>query len=129
MIVLDASALVDLVTEHRNAPAVLDHLGGPLVTAGHQQAEVLSAVARLVRAGELTHHEAERALDDAAALDQDVVATTRRHLVRALGLQDRIRVVDGLYVALAEELGAPLLTTDARLVGADPPCDVVFAAA
>lgn len=127
MIVVGASALVDLVTEHRNAVAVIEHLDQPLVTAGHQSAEVLSAIARLVRAGELSPEEGRQALLDAAEVEQEVSLATVRHLHRALELQDRIRVVDGLYVALAEQLGAALLTTDARLVGADPPCDVIFA--
>jgi predicted nucleic acid-binding protein len=129
MIVLDASALVDVVTEHRNALAIIEHLDQPLVATGHQQAEVLSAVARLVRADELSAEEARQALVAASDLEQEVVVATGRHLRRALELQDRIRVLDGLYVALAEQLGAPLLTTDARLVGSDPPCDVILAVA
>jgi predicted nucleic acid-binding protein len=129
VIVVDASALVDVVTEHRNALTVVDHLDQPLVTTGHQQAEVLSAIARLVRAGDLTSAEGRQALADAAGVEQDIVAATPRHLLRALELQDRIRVLDGLYVAVAEQLGAPLLTTDARLVGSDPPCDVILAVA
>jgi predicted nucleic acid-binding protein len=129
MIVLDASALVDVVTEHRNALAVVEHLEQPLIAPGHQQAEVLSAIARLVRADELSAEEARQALITVSDLEQEVVMASGRHLQRALELQDRIRVLDGLYVALAEQLGVPLLTTDARLVGADPPCDVILATA
>jgi hypothetical protein len=44
----------------------------------------------------------------------------------ALELGDRVRVLDGLYVALAEQRDCPLLTTDARLAAADPPCEVVL---
>ncbi len=36
------------------------------------------------------------------------------------------RVLDGLYVALAEQRDCPLLTTDARLAAAVPPCEVVL---
>jgi hypothetical protein len=48
-------------------------------------------------------------------------------LERALDLQDRIRVLDGLYVALAEERERPLLTTDKRLASAGAPCEVILA--
>ncbi|MGL5864312.1 MAG: hypothetical protein ACRCYX_00365 [Dermatophilaceae bacterium] len=39
--------------------------------------------------------------------------------------RERIRVLDGLYVALTEELGCPLVTTDRRLAAAAPPCTVL----
>lgn len=55
----------------------------------------------------------------------ELVVPSAVHLKRAFDLRARIRVVDGLYVALAEERGVPLLTTDRRLVKADPPCEVL----
>lgn len=44
---------------------------------------------------------------------------------RAHDLSGRIRVLDGLYVAIAEERGVPLLTTDDRLARSGPPCEVL----
>lgn len=125
MIVLDASALVDVILDQPAKEEILAHLGQPIAAPGHQPAEVLSALARLVRAGQITSAEAGAALDDAAALDQDLVAVSAVHLRRAFALRERIRVLDGLYVALAEQLGCPLLTTDRRLANADPPCEVI----
>ncbi len=127
MIVLDASALVDVIVDQPAKESVLAHLDQPLVAPAHQMAEVLSAVARLVRAGEITADDARQALDDAYALEQDHVHPDRSQLRRALELQQRIRVLDGLYVALAEQRGHPLLTTDRRLAQADPPCTVILA--
>jgi predicted nucleic acid-binding protein len=127
VIVLDASALVDVVLDQAPKRTVAAHLAQPISAPSHQPAEVLSAVARRVRAGEASPEVAMAALQDVVALDQHLVIPTERHLRRALELQDRIRVVDGLYVALAEELGVPLVTTDARLVGSDPPCDLIYA--
>lgn len=127
MIVLDASALVEVVADQPGKAAVVAHLTGPVVAPSHQPAEALSAIARMVRAGEIHRDQASDALVDVARLDQELVTPTAQHLRRALELQERIRVLDGLYVALAEHLGAALLTTDARLVGADPPCDVILA--
>lgn len=125
MIVLDASALVDVLLDQPAGPWVLEQVSGEEVRApSHQPAEVLSALARLVRAGDLTPEAARDALDEATALPQGLMAPTAAHLRRALLLQDRIRVLDGLYVALAEELSCALVTTDRRLLGTDPPCEV-----
>ena len=126
MIVLDASALVDVVVDQPPKEGVLAHLGQPVIAPAHQMAEVLSAVGRLVRAGTVTHDVARDALDEAATLDQEHVRPDRSHLRRALALQGNIRVLDGLYVALAEERDCPLVTTDARLVRAKPPCEVIL---
>lgn len=98
---------------------------GELVAPAHQPAEVLSAIARLQRAGALTEDKARDALASAMALHQELIIPTPAHVQRAFDLRERIRVVDGLYVALAEERGVPLLTTDQRLVRADPPCEVL----
>ncbi len=126
MIVLDASALVDVVTDRPPRDAVLGHLDQRIVAPSHQPAEVLSAVARLVRAGELSLLEARQAMADVTDLRQELVAADRSLFWRALELTDRIRVLDGLYVALAEQRSCPILTTDARLARADPPCEVVL---
>ena len=126
MIVLDASALVDVVLGRPAATWVLDEMVGEDACApGHLSAEVLSALARFVRADELTVADARSALDDATALVIESVLPTAAHLRRALELGERIRVLDGLYVALAEERRCPLLTTDLRLARAELSCDVL----
>lgn len=125
MIVLDASALVDVVLDQRTAEWVLHELQGQDVHApAHQPAEVLSALARLVRNDVLDAQTARDALEEAATLPQTLMPTTREQLRRAYELRERVRVVDGLYVALAEGLGCPLVTTDRRLAGAAAPCEV-----
>jgi predicted nucleic acid-binding protein len=129
MIVLDASALVDVVTDQPTKPGVLEHLAQPLSAPGHQLAEVVSALARMARAGVLDPADAEQALLDAASLKQAHVPLDAELLGRALALDGRLRVLAALYVALAERLSCPLLTTDARLARADPPCEVVLVAA
>jgi predicted nucleic acid-binding protein len=125
VIVLDASALVDVVLDHPKAGWILDQMaGGDVRAPAHQRAETLSALARLLRASVLEPPMAREAVERALALPQRLVIPTPAHIRRAFALRDRIRVVDGLYVALADELGCPLITTDRRLAAADAPCEV-----
>lgn len=125
MIVLDASALVDVVLDQPTAGWVLNEIaGGEVCAPAHQPAEVLSALARLVRAAQVDLGSARDALDEALALPQRFVTPTANHVRRAFAWRDRIRVVNGLYVALADELDCPLVTTDHRLAAADAPCEI-----
>ncbi len=125
MIVLDASALVDYLVDRPEGGWVLDQIDEQDVrTAAHQPAEVLSALARQVRAGELDAEAARGALREAMRLPQKLVVPTDAQLRRAFELAERIRVADGLYVALAEEHAAALVTTDRRLARAEPPCEI-----
>lgn len=125
MIVLDASALVDVLADQANKEWVLEQIvGQELCAPAHQPAEVLSAVARLGRAGVLAPPAQAEAIDEAMSLEQELVLPTLAHVRRALALADRVRVLDGLYVALAEERRCTLLTTDRKLAGAGTGCDV-----
>jgi predicted nucleic acid-binding protein len=81
----------------------------------HLDAEVLSAFARLQRAGDLEATRVEAALEELAG------APIRRHPLADLlsagwGAREQFRLVDALYVELARALSSiALLTTDARL--------------
>ncbi|WP_249010820.1 type II toxin-antitoxin system VapC family toxin [Conexibacter sp. DBS9H8] len=99
---------------------MLDHLGQPLCAPVHQLAEVLSALAQLIRACELSAERGAGALAEAAALRQEIAPVDEQLLNRALALRDSVRVLDRLYVALAERQGCPLLTTDACLRRGQP---------
>lgn len=112
--VVDAAIVVDLVCGLPAADPFRHHLAeaGAIAAPAHLDAEVLSALGRLKRAGRLTH-EVERV----AALG---TFGARRWplqplLSAAWALTDRIAVRDALYVALAESLDATLITSDARL--------------
>lgn len=125
MIVLDASALVDVVAARPQRDAVLAHLRQPILAPAHQLAEVSTAVVRLLRADELTAADARQCLLDAGELTQQVSQLDDGLLQRAFELRDSIRILDGIYVALAERHRCPLVTTDARLARANPPCEVL----
>lgn len=89
--------------------------GLELHAPAHLDAEVLSAIGRLQRAGDILVSVAEALLKELAT------APIRRHplaglLSGAWAARDQFRLVDGLYVELAGSLGSiPLITTDARL--------------
>lgn len=123
MIVLDASALVDLVIGRSAASGVAAMLEREAICApAHQPAEVLSAIGRLERAGEVSTDEAGQALEELHAFRQELVVPTLSALREAFALRERIRLLDGLYVSLALQRDATLVTTDARLARANPPC-------
>jgi len=100
-LVLDASVMVTLLTR-RSAGAVIGRrLGGASVhVPAHFDAEVLSALGRLHRSGDLAASEVERGL---AALAE---APFERHalaplLASAWDRRGNVRLVDALYAALA----------------------------
>lgn len=112
--VVDAAAVVDLICELPPGLPYRGHLvtAEALATPAHLDAEVLSALRRLKRAGQLSH-EAERveALRTFGARRWPLSPL----LALAWRLTDRVAVRDALYVALAASLDATLVSTDARL--------------
>ena len=115
MLVIDASVLADallvagparerLASNNLQAPELID-------------AELLSVLRRLVLADKLPEGHALQALATAERLG------LRRHPSRCLRpraweLRTNLSAYDALYVALAEQLNATLLTADARLARA-----------
>ena len=127
MVVVDASAMVDLLLGTSLGAAVADRLRGEQLHAPeHFDAEVLSALGRLHRAGSLSPGQVGTRL---ARLESAPIA---RHPIVELGRgawgrRSNLRLVDALYVELAARLGVPLLTTDAALAAADRRAELVGA--
>ncbi len=118
-VVIDASAVVEALLGTAAGVAVRVRMRGcELHAPAHLDAEVLSALGRLHRAGELA------AAAVAGALAELAAAPIQRHpLARLLSgawdARDQLRLVDALYVELAASLGSlPVLTTDGRLARA-----------
>jgi predicted nucleic acid-binding protein len=125
-VVLDASAFVDLLLGNPLGAAVRARLAGQSLHApGHVDAEVLSALGRLNRAGDLEDDTVTR------LLGRVVEAPIQRHPVHGLVVgawarRHQLRLADALYVELAATRGAALVTTDRRLRSV-PLADVVVA--
>jgi predicted nucleic acid-binding protein len=111
-VVVDASAVVDLLVNGRPMPHA-----AALSSPAHMDAEVLSALGRLYRHGQLTAFDVEEMLDDLAALAIERVSI-QELTAMAFTLRRNVALRDGLYVALAQMSGARLNTTDARLARA-----------
>ncbi|ULE35598.1 PIN domain-containing protein [Mycobacterium sp. IDR2000157661] len=124
--VIDASVMVDLLarTDDRY-PAVRARLANTVMHApAHFDAEVLSALGRMQRAGVLTVAQVDVALSE---LSQ---APMTRHdlaplLVGAWARRETLRLTDAFYVELADTADFVLLTTDQRLARAWPLADAI----
>jgi len=125
LLVVDASVLVDALLIDGAARARLSeaNLQAPELI----DAELLSVLRRLVLADRLPEQHALRALATSQQLGLRRHAS--RHLwPRAWELRTNLSAYDALYVALAEQLGATLLTADvraARAPGLQCPVEVI----
>jgi predicted nucleic acid-binding protein len=120
LIVLDASALLEILLRTPLAERLMDRAldASERMHAPHLlDVEVTQVLRRLVQRKEIAAARAEQALEDLAKL----VIERHEHqslVSRVWQLRDSISAYDGVYVALAEALDAPLLTCDAKLAGA-----------
>ena len=113
--VVDASVLVGLFAV-RSAPVELRQRVATSSCAAPEliDLEAANVLRKLVIRGELPDVESGDALRDVR--DAPVLRVSHRHLIeRAWELRQNITCYDASYVALAELLGRPLLTSDARL--------------
>lgn len=113
--VVDASALFEILTAASRA-ALAEQVLGParLLAPALLDAEILGALRRQVRRGTIGPERAEAAVGDLTDLNLERVALPPL-LGRAWELRDNLTAGDALYVALAESVGCPLLTSDAPL--------------
>jgi predicted nucleic acid-binding protein len=125
-VVIDASAMVDLLLGGPIGNAVAARVSAHVLHGpAHLDAESLSALGRLHRAGELAADTVGTLLNRLAS------APVVRHpiaelLAGAWARRSNLRLADALYVELASTLGLALVTTDARLQPV-PLVDVVTA--
>jgi predicted nucleic acid-binding protein len=120
-VVIDAAVLLDLMLARDVAVLLEPRLEGRVLHApGHIDAEVLTGLGRLERAGVLTPFRAQVHLETLAA------APIERHPVAALveGAWRRrhdLPLSDALYVELSRSLGLALITTDPNMAAVAHP--------
>ena len=125
MIVLDASALADAVLDQPAAEWVLEQIAGEDVSSpAHQPAEMLSALSRLIRAGEIEPG------------TPPATGSTRRPRCRndpsfppllTCGAPTYFASAPACWTACTSRSptsSGALVTTDRRLATATAPCDV-----
>jgi predicted nucleic acid-binding protein len=117
-LVLDASAMVDFLVGSSLAGTIEARLqGSELHVPGHFDAEVLSALGRLHRAGDLTARQVADRVELVAAspIGRHRLAPLLRGAWRR---RENLQLVDALYVELASQLNTPIITTDRGLAAA-----------
>jgi predicted nucleic acid-binding protein len=115
MTVLDASAAISLLLAgaDRDSPRFEGDFEAPDLFL----VEVANGIRRTEQSGAISVGMAEVALAD--LLEIPVELTSSRDLVeRAFELRANVTIMDGCYVALAEQLGCGVLTADRRLARA-----------
>ncbi len=122
MLVVDASCLYEVVAGGASAEAVRERLAADADQAAPHviDIEVLGVIRRDHLRGRLDTTAALLAVDDLRAWPGERFGH-RSLLVRAFELRETVRAGDAVYVALAEILGATLLTLDERLASAPGP--------
>jgi predicted nucleic acid-binding protein len=122
MLVVDASCLFEVLagTPHAEPLRVRLQADRDLLAPHVVDAEVLGMIRRHESLGRLDATAAQQAVDDLRDWPGERVG--HRGLIdRVWELRANVRTWDALYVALAEALGATLLTQDERLARATGP--------
>ncbi len=113
MIVVDASAVAEFLLQTELGMRVEERLLEEYeeLHAPHLvDVEVISALRRLVQAGQVRASRAEEAIEDLGLLR--IVRHGLDLAARAWQLRKNFTPYDAMYLALAESLGAPIVTCD-----------------
>ncbi len=132
MIVLDASAALNLLLRGSDHPGLVDRIlrSDETIAAPHLlDLEVTQVLRRFVMTGEVTEPRAREAIEDHLALG--IVRYPHDGLLgRVWELRANCTAYDAAYIALAEALEATLVTCDRRLAdvpGARTSVEVIMA--
>jgi predicted nucleic acid-binding protein len=129
MIVLDASIVVELLTNGPLAEELRDELSdqaGSFITPHLLDVEVVSALRRLTR-GRVDGHRSQELLADLASLSVDRYPHVPL-LPRMWELRNNFTAYDAAYIALAELTNSVLYTADEKLTNGHRARVVLFKA-
>ena len=117
---VDASAMVEILLDTERSSQIRDSLRTrSLAAPAHFDAEVMSAIGRLHRSGDLSEQSAASRIERLAS-----APIRRAPLAPLLGgawaRRGDTRLTDALYIELAEALDTVVVTTDFRLARAHP---------
>ncbi len=119
MLVVDTSAVLEALAARDPAPGLVERLAGDGDLHGPHliDTEVLHALRRMTMNGAISDERAADARSDFAELA--LVRYPHQPLRdRIWALRHNLTAYDATFVALAETIGAPLITCDARLASA-----------
>jgi predicted nucleic acid-binding protein len=118
VLVVDTSAIVGRLAADPPPEALAERLNGQLLHAPHLiDVEFLHVMRRMVARGQLAPDRAHVVRADFSGLRITRYPHTLL-LDRMWDLRENLTAYDAAFIALAEALDAPLVTTDARLAGA-----------
>lgn len=126
MLIVDASCLYEVVADTARANDVRERLASDTDHAAPSviDAEVISVIRRDHLSGRLDPTSAGQAVEDLRDWPGERFAH-QPLLDRVWELRGSVRAWDAFYVALAEVMGATLVTSDLRLAtAAGPRCDI-----
>lgn len=116
-VVVDNSALIEVVARKAVPELVMRLLGSEAVAPELIDAEALSVLRKFVLTKELSAKRAANALREVR--ESPIARISHRPLVdRAWKFRHTVSGYDALYLALAEALDVPLITCDAKLAAA-----------
>lgn len=120
LIVVDASLAVELLVAddepRRFAVAARLSSGDAMHAPGHFDAEVISALRGIARRNAVVRQNAPKLLTRLYKMPIRRERLSEAAMQRVWGLRENMTPYDAGYVALAEQLGASLVTCDAKFV-------------
>lgn len=128
MIVLDASVVVELLTNGAMAGSIRSELGNrdePFLVPHLIDVEVISAIRKLAANQKIDTHRSRQLLEELAALPAERYSHTPL-IGRIWQLRHNFTAYDAAYIALAEAADAILYTCDEKLCGGHKARVVLF---
>lgn len=122
VVVVDASAALSWLLPSQATPATsafLTHAARFVFAAPFVfEWEVCNVLLSKLRAGRLTHHQFEAALEELRAIGVEVADPFRAELVSEVAREEGLSLFDAAYLATARELAAAVVSRDADLLRA-----------